>query len=92
MKFASGRPRLDQLLPIYSPRTSLKLSIDSQSHLLSNLALNIDRYTIDKIKQEFESHQNQLSLIDFVVILKGHLGNWQPDLPNREIKLTRCLL
>ena len=32
-----------------------------------------------------------MSLVDFVLILKEHLPNWQIDIPFRERKLIRCL-
>ena len=33
----------------------------------------------------------EMNLVDFILILKEHLLNWQTDITNREVKLMRCL-
>ena len=32
-----------------------------------------------------------MGISDFVLVVKEHLLSWQTDIPNREIKLIRCL-
>lgn len=87
-----NRVRMDQLTPVYSPRTTMKLLKESEANLLANLTLNVDKYTINRIRSEFEAHNNELSLIDFIVLVKKNMQDWQPDLPNREFKLVKCLI
>lgn len=47
------------------------------------------RYSI--LKNEFKMRNGELTLVEFVTIIKEHLLNWQPDLPFREKKLARIL-
>lgn len=74
MRQEGDHQRLELLSQIYSPRTTLKNIMESQNYLLSNLTLYIDRYTIQKIRQEFEAHNGALSLVEFVQLLRGHFS------------------
>jgi hypothetical protein len=60
--------------------------------MLSNLTLNVDKYTVNRIRAEFQSRGNELSLVDFIVLVKKNMQDWQPDLPNREFKLVKSLI
>lgn len=79
MRQDGEHPRLEMLSQVYSPRTSLKNILESQSYLLANLTLYIDRYTIQKIRQEFEAHDGALTLQQFILQLRGHFAAWNPE-------------
>ena len=32
-----------------------------------------------------------MTISEFILVVKEHLLSWQTDIPNREIKLVRCL-
>lgn len=83
---------MDELSAVYSPRTTLKLLRETQGSLLANLTLNVDKYTINRIRGEFLAHSQELSLVDFIVFVKRNMQDWQAELPNRELKLVKSLL
>ena len=33
-----------------------------------------------------------MNLTEFIMVVKEHLLSWQIDIPNREVKLIRCLV
>ena len=83
--------KLDHTIPIYSPRTSYKNIRLNDDNLLADLTLNFDPFTINVLKNEFYIRKWEMNLIDFVLVVKEHLLSWQTDIPNRELKLIRCL-
>lgn len=70
---------MEELCQLYSPRTTLKNILESQSHLLGNLTQFIDRYTIQTIRAEFDGRGGSLSLIEFVMLLRRHFAEWNPE-------------
>ncbi|KAL4503262.1 hypothetical protein ABPG72_000868 [Tetrahymena utriculariae] len=83
--------KLDHTIPIYSPRTTYKNIRQNDEHLLADLTLNFDPFTINVLKNEFGIRDMQMKLSQFIVVVKEHLLSWQVDIPNRETKLVRCL-
>jgi len=59
--------------------------------LLADLTLNFDPFTINVLKNEFGIRNMEMSLSEFILVVKEHLLSWQVDIPNRETKLVRCL-
>jgi hypothetical protein len=59
--------------------------------LLNDLTLNFDPFTINVLKSEFIERDGEISINDFIMIIKDHLIHWQLDISNRETKLIRCL-
>lgn len=43
------------------------------------------------MKSEFAVRKGEMKIVEFVMILKEHLLDWQIDIPHRDRKLTRCL-
>jgi hypothetical protein len=58
---------------------------------LADLTLNFDPFTINVLKTEFYIRDWKMNLIEFILVVKEHLLSWQTDIPNRDIKLVRCL-
>lgn len=83
--------KLDHTIPIYSPRTTYKNIRSNDEHLLADLTLNFDPFTINVLKNEFGIRDDEMSLSEFILVVKEHLLSWQTDIPNRETKLVRCL-
>ena len=83
--------KLDHTIPIYSPRTTYKNVRANDDALLADLTLNFDPFTINVLKSEFCVRGWEMQLVDFVLVVKEHLLSWQTDIPNRELKLIRCL-
>lgn len=83
--------KLDHTIPIYSPRTTYKNIRHNDENLLADLTLNFDPFTINVLKNEFHMHNWQMNITEFILVVKEHLLSWQTDIPNREVKLVRCL-
>ena len=77
--------------PIYSPRTAYLQIRKSDQDLLADMTLNFDKFTINLLKREFEVQGGEMTLIQFISIVHQHLKAWQTELPNREVRLVRCL-
>ena len=78
--------------PIYSPRTTYNKILKNDQHLLSDLTLNFDPFTINVLKNEFYIRNWEMNLTEFILIVKEHILSWQVDISNRETKLIRCLI
>ena len=63
----------------------------SQSSILHPQA-NLTPNLTSVLKEEFKARNGVLSRVDFILILKEQLMNWQKDLPFRETKLMRVLV
>lgn len=75
-----------------SPRSSYSQQLEFEEELLTDLTMNFDPDTIKKLKREFEQCSDDMQMDDFIIILKGHLRGWRPDLDNRERILTKLLV
>lgn len=56
------------------------------------MTLNFDPFTISILKNEFKERNGEMTMNDFIMIIKDHLIHWQLDIPNRQKKLIRCLI
>ena len=82
---------LNEVNPIYSPRTSYKKIKTRDEKMIADMTLNFDKLTINLLKDEFNKRDNELDLEEFIIIAKKHLKFWQNDIPNRQIALMRYL-
>jgi hypothetical protein len=68
--------KLDHTIPIYSPRTTYKNIRSNDEHLLADLTLNFDPFTINVLKNEFGIRDDEMTLSQFILVVKEHLLSW----------------
>jgi len=63
-------------IPIYTPRTSFHMILESDELLLNDLTLNFDPFTIQVLKAEFEKRQDGMKKTEFIKIVKDQISHW----------------
>lgn len=75
-----------------TPRRAYSKQLKELDELLANLTMNYEPLTISVLKKEFESHDGELELEEFILTMKQHLVNWKPTLPDRDDVILRVLV
>ena len=77
--------------PLFSPRTTLSRINREIEQLVTNLAINMDKYILGFMREDFDKNDDQMPLIDFVASAMKHMKSWQKELIFREEKMAECL-